>query len=364
MSAVTPLSQSVLDHLMVSNFLNPYPYKLRHVEDRGSIKKTLEAAFPVNQNDLYSMAVSGRERLPIRPLYDRILRKTALIISAIATAIFLPPIGFLYHLSMTVSLLALNILKKFINISNSDCTKDRIFQHLDALYYELLVTCTSFLTFGLYSSFAHADTACNPQKRIPYFYYFKFFKKEETCLLKAISLRNDLGIVKADGGLCTWNKEDDEEIYTTKNGHYETMISNLSYKLLLFISQFNKELPLNSRNRLPSTQADIDSFLLSPVQSVIAELQKPRSYYPKPYDNPDLLRKKITDLENLDTSLTYFRKILLDCVNTDEKHTYTLPKFWYKADYVKSHFEIHNYKKDNWVLFIKKANRFFSGQRL
>lgn len=364
MSAVTPLSQSVLNHLMFSNFLNPPPYKLRHVEDKGSIKKTLKAAFPFDKNDLYSTAVSGRERLPIRPLYDRSLRKTALIISAIATAIFLPPIGFLYHLSMTVSLFALNILKKFVNVSNSDCTKDRIFQHLDALYYELLVTCTSILTFGLFSSFSYADTACNPQKKIHYFYYFKFFQEEESCLLKAISLRNDLGIVKADGGLCTWNKEDDEEIYTTKNGHYAAMIRDLSYELISFIAGFNEELPSNSRNRLPSTETDIDSFLLSPVQSVIAELQKPRSYYPKPYDNPDVLRKKITDLENLHTSLTYYRKIVLDCVNTDKKYTYTLAKFWYTRDCVKEHFGFHNNKKDNWVLFIKKANRFFSGQRL
>ncbi|MBA3237504.1 MAG: hypothetical protein H0T62_04025 [Parachlamydiaceae bacterium] len=91
MSSIVPYSRQALLYILSSDFLNPCPYELRYVKDEGSIKKTLEAAFPL-LNTTGDDFISGRIERPVRPLYDIILRRIALTISALAIQIFLPPI--------------------------------------------------------------------------------------------------------------------------------------------------------------------------------------------------------------------------------------------------------------------------------
>ncbi len=80
-----------------------------------------------------------------------------------------------------------------------------------------------------------------------------FFEGEEKNRVifyhKALSLREDLGIVSENGNFCSWDSEEDNEI--NGEGQFVELQRSVFANLLVFIALFNRRLPLNSEARIP-----------------------------------------------------------------------------------------------------------------
>lgn len=310
MSSVLPFSNEALLYVLSSELLNPCAYELRRVEDKGSIKKTLEAAFTLGHNDRDKLFIcADRKKRAILPLYSRLPRAFALMITAFAVQIFFPPVGLLYHLTQAISLVAIKIIEKAFNISNADCRNKKINAHLFAALKESIRILSIFFSFG-YLQYLTAVRLPIPQKydrkHDAFLRLFFLSDKEFISFIKTRSLRENLGIVGTDGNFCKWDAEEDFE--TPTEGHfrelYRLKLTSFAESVMEFnnsFRQYNDQIPYHN----PLSESTIKEHI---------ELLKSSGKY----SNHEVFNEWIAVFKIINNECEYLEKTLLDLYGSDQ----------------------------------------------
>lgn len=292
--------------VLSSNFFYPSEYKVREVEDRGSLYRTITE----QGIDLFAR---GEKINSCCHRYGKPLRAIARAVAFLAIGILIAPIGCVWHAMLTVGR-AILCLRGGVHTSHN---WTKVKQHIAAFFTDLLITglaaltCSTFVE-GVFAGEAIAfvasiAVAANlfsplssfiPHESLP---LFLASRNERVAFYKSIMLKNAFGLVGKQGKLLTWNAEKDQE-FPELTGLFGTIYQQQGLDFLEAINELQKVL-IRNNCRLPS-------FYPPEATSIISFMEENREKLEK--RNIDIM-KWINKFQILDANLKFMSKLLVEC---------------------------------------------------